>query len=82
MVLPGWIDPPIMCLCNSAMLCSLFLAGHVIVKVLGFFYVCFPLGQRTLQYQSDVLETVVLVNPSEETAASEVSHNQASQMDS
>ncbi|XP_023148672.3 microtubule-associated protein 1A [Amphiprion ocellaris] len=28
-------------------------------------------GQRILQYQSDVLETVVLVNPSEETAASE-----------
>lgn len=34
-------------------------------------------GQRTLQYQSDVLETVVLVNPSEETAASEVSHDRA-----
>ncbi|KAK1891861.1 Microtubule-associated protein 1A [Dissostichus eleginoides] len=30
------------------------------------------LGQRILQYQSDVLETVVLVNPSEETAASEI----------
>ncbi|KAF7659658.1 hypothetical protein LDENG_00294250 [Lucifuga dentata] len=29
-------------------------------------------GQRTLQYQSDVLETVVLVNPSEESAASEI----------
>ncbi|KAM9366888.1 microtubule-associated protein 1A [Symphorus nematophorus] len=29
-------------------------------------------GQRVLQYQSDVLETVVLVNPSEETAASEI----------
>ncbi|XP_056135070.1 microtubule-associated protein 1A [Lampris incognitus] len=29
-------------------------------------------GQRILQYQSDVLETVVLVNPSEETAGSEV----------
>uniref|UniRef100_A0A3Q3MLW9 Microtubule-associated protein 1Aa n=2 Tax=Labrus bergylta TaxID=56723 RepID=A0A3Q3MLW9_9LABR len=29
-------------------------------------------GQRTLQYQSDVLETVVLVNPSEETAASQI----------
>uniref|UniRef100_A0A8C7JYJ2 Microtubule associated protein 1A n=1 Tax=Oncorhynchus kisutch TaxID=8019 RepID=A0A8C7JYJ2_ONCKI len=29
-------------------------------------------GQRTLQYKSDVLETVVLVNPSEETTASEV----------
>ncbi|XP_034050013.1 microtubule-associated protein 1A isoform X2 [Thalassophryne amazonica] len=29
-------------------------------------------GQRVLQYRSDVLETVVLVNPSEETAASEV----------
>uniref|UniRef100_A0A8C2WMW6 Microtubule associated protein 1A n=1 Tax=Cyclopterus lumpus TaxID=8103 RepID=A0A8C2WMW6_CYCLU len=29
-------------------------------------------GQRILQYQSDVLETVVLVNPSEETAASEI----------
>ncbi|KAI4831004.1 hypothetical protein KUCAC02_002605 [Chaenocephalus aceratus] len=28
--------------------------------------------QRILQYQSDVLETVVLVNPSEETAASEI----------
>ncbi|KAM6942959.1 microtubule-associated protein 1A [Xenentodon cancila] len=28
-------------------------------------------GQRILQYQSDVLETVVLVNPSEETAFSE-----------
>ncbi|XP_033972486.1 microtubule-associated protein 1A isoform X2 [Trematomus bernacchii] len=31
-----------------------------------------PEGQRILQYQSDVLETVVLVNPSEETAASEI----------
>ncbi|KAF3686226.1 Microtubule-associated protein 1A [Channa argus] len=29
-------------------------------------------GQRILQYQSGVLETVVLVNPSEETAASEI----------
>uniref|UniRef100_A0A8D3EGG8 Microtubule-associated protein 1Aa n=1 Tax=Scophthalmus maximus TaxID=52904 RepID=A0A8D3EGG8_SCOMX len=29
-------------------------------------------GQRVLQYQSDVLQTVVLVNPSEETAASEI----------
>ncbi|CAJ1050060.1 microtubule-associated protein 1A isoform X1 [Xyrichtys novacula] len=29
-------------------------------------------GQRTLQYQSDVLQTVVLVNPSEEAAASEI----------
>uniref|UniRef100_A0A3B4V7V5 Microtubule associated protein 1A n=1 Tax=Seriola dumerili TaxID=41447 RepID=A0A3B4V7V5_SERDU len=29
-------------------------------------------GQRILQYQSDVLETVVLVNPSEETVASEI----------
>nr|XP_033473313.1 microtubule-associated protein 1A isoform X1 [Epinephelus lanceolatus] len=29
-------------------------------------------GQRILQYQSDVLETVVLVNPSEEAAASEI----------
>uniref|UniRef100_A0A665VTY2 Microtubule-associated protein 1Aa n=1 Tax=Echeneis naucrates TaxID=173247 RepID=A0A665VTY2_ECHNA len=29
-------------------------------------------GQRTLQYQSDVLETVVLVNPSEESASSEI----------
>ncbi|XP_040899615.1 microtubule-associated protein 1A [Toxotes jaculatrix] len=29
-------------------------------------------GQRILQYQSDVLETVVLVNPSEESAASEI----------
>uniref|UniRef100_A0A8C4HYG8 Microtubule-associated protein 1Aa n=1 Tax=Dicentrarchus labrax TaxID=13489 RepID=A0A8C4HYG8_DICLA len=29
-------------------------------------------SQRILQYQSDVLETVVLVNPSEETAASEI----------
>ncbi|XP_030574962.1 microtubule-associated protein 1A isoform X1 [Archocentrus centrarchus] len=28
-------------------------------------------GQRILQYQSDVLETVVLVNPSQETAVSE-----------
>uniref|UniRef100_A0A3B4EXA3 Microtubule associated protein 1A n=1 Tax=Pundamilia nyererei TaxID=303518 RepID=A0A3B4EXA3_9CICH len=28
-------------------------------------------GQRILQYQSDVLQTVVLVNPSEETAVSE-----------
>lgn len=32
----------------------------------------FTTGQRTLQYCSDVLETVVLVNPSEETAVSEV----------
>uniref|UniRef100_A0A3Q3QIS3 Microtubule-associated protein 1Aa n=1 Tax=Monopterus albus TaxID=43700 RepID=A0A3Q3QIS3_MONAL len=29
-------------------------------------------GQRTLQYQSGVLQTVVLVNPSEEAAASEI----------
>ncbi|XP_041846324.1 microtubule-associated protein 1A [Melanotaenia boesemani] len=29
-------------------------------------------GQRILQYQSDVLETVVLVNPSEETVSSEI----------
>ncbi|XP_053199382.1 microtubule-associated protein 1A [Scomber japonicus] len=29
-------------------------------------------GQRILQYQSDVLETVVLVNPSEEAATSEI----------
>ncbi|KAM9422316.1 microtubule-associated protein 1A isoform 1-T1 [Salvelinus alpinus] len=29
-------------------------------------------GQRTLQYKSDVLETVVLVNPSEETTASQI----------
>ncbi|XP_040018207.2 microtubule-associated protein 1A isoform X1 [Gasterosteus aculeatus] len=29
-------------------------------------------GQRTLQYHSDVLQAVVLVNPSEETAAREV----------
>uniref|UniRef100_UPI0037E790B1 microtubule-associated protein 1A n=1 Tax=Semicossyphus pulcher TaxID=241346 RepID=UPI0037E790B1 len=29
-------------------------------------------GQRILQYQSEVLETVVLVNPSEESAASEI----------
>ncbi|KAJ7994793.1 hypothetical protein DPEC_G00253150, partial [Dallia pectoralis] len=29
-------------------------------------------GQRTLQYKSNVLETVVLVNPSEETTASEI----------
>ncbi|XP_053721383.1 microtubule-associated protein 1B [Synchiropus splendidus] len=30
-------------------------------------------GQRILQYQSDVLQTVVLVNPSEETVSSEIS---------
>lgn len=30
------------------------------------------LGQRLLQYKSDVLETVVLVNPSEENIAIEV----------
>ncbi|XP_037103495.1 microtubule-associated protein 1A isoform X1 [Syngnathus acus] len=29
-------------------------------------------GQRILQYQSDILETVVLVNPSEESVSSEV----------
>ncbi|KAM4592633.1 microtubule-associated protein 1A [Odontesthes bonariensis] len=29
-------------------------------------------GQRILQYQSDVLETVVLVNPSEDTASSQI----------
>ncbi|XP_072236014.1 microtubule-associated protein 1A [Leuresthes tenuis] len=29
-------------------------------------------GQRILQYQSDVLETVVLVNPSEDTVSSEI----------
>lgn len=32
-------------------------------------------GQRTLHYRSDVLETVVLVNPSEETVVSEVSQH-------
>lgn len=37
-----------------------------------------PVGQRVLQHQSDVLQTVVLVNPSEEAAASEVSHGQTS----
>ncbi|KAK5622986.1 hypothetical protein CRENBAI_021577 [Crenichthys baileyi] len=31
------------------------------------------LGQRTLQYQSDVLQTVVLVNPSQVTVSSETS---------
>lgn len=31
-----------------------------------------PIGQRTLHHRSDVLETVVLVNPSEDTVASEV----------
>ncbi|MEQ2311878.1 hypothetical protein AMECASPLE_025159 [Ameca splendens] len=35
--------------------------------------VCCTVGQRTLQYQSDVLQTVVLVNPSEETVSSETS---------
>ncbi|CDQ60373.1 unnamed protein product [Oncorhynchus mykiss] len=37
--------------------CSIFLA---------------PVGQRTLHHKSDVLETVVLVNPSEDTVASEI----------
>ena len=32
-----------------------------------------PAGQRTLHHRSDVLETVVLVNPSEDTVVSEVS---------
>ncbi|CAB1323569.1 unnamed protein product [Coregonus sp. 'balchen'] len=31
-----------------------------------------PVGQRTLHHKSDVLETVVLVNPSEDTVASEI----------
>ncbi len=31
-----------------------------------------PTGQRTLHHTSDVLETVVLVNPSEDTVVSEV----------
>lgn len=31
-------------------------------------------GQRTLHHKSDVLETVVLVNPSEDTVISEVSY--------
>ncbi|CAL8263250.1 unnamed protein product [Merluccius merluccius] len=31
-----------------------------------------PTGQRTLYHRSDVLETVVLVNPSEETVTSEI----------
>lgn len=31
-----------------------------------------PVGQRTLHHKSDTLETVVLVNPSEDTVASEV----------
>lgn len=44
-----------------------------------FFASVFPAGQRILQHQSDVLETVVLVNPSEETAASEVSRNLTAQ---
>lgn len=34
--------------------------------------IVFAAGQRILRYCSDVLETVVLVNPSEETAVSEV----------
>lgn len=32
----------------------------------------FLTGQRTLHHRSDVLETVVLVNPSEDTVLSEV----------
>lgn len=32
----------------------------------------FIAGQRTLHHRSDVLETVVLVNPSEDTVLSEV----------
>lgn len=48
-----------------------------VLVVLSFLSLCFVVfvsspGQRTLQYKSDVLETVVLVNPSEETTASEV----------
>lgn len=34
-----------------------------------------PTGQRTLHHSSDVLETVVLVNPSEDTVISEVLKN-------
>lgn len=40
-------------------------------------FIFFPLGQRILQYKSDVLQTVVLVNPVEDTATSEVRHNDA-----
>lgn len=36
------------------------------------FDVLAPVGQRTLHHKSDVLETVVLVNPSEDTVALEV----------
>lgn len=38
----------------------------------SYFLSCLTAGQRILQYCSDVLETVVLVNPSEDTADSEV----------
>lgn len=49
-------------------------------EVIGLFFTSvFPAGQRILQHQSDVLETVVLVNPSEETATSEVSRNLTAQ---
>lgn len=39
--------------------------------------ILFAAGQRILRYCSDVLETVVLVNPSEEAAVSEVNDLQA-----
>lgn len=42
-------------------------------------YLSFSVGQRILHYQSDVLETVVLVNPSEETTVSEVSQTHDNQ---
>lgn len=53
------------------------LEGCVVIRL--FFTSVFPAGQRILQHQSDVLETVVLVNPSVETAASEVSRNLTAQ---
>ena len=41
------------------------------------FYCYFFPGQRILQYKSDVLETVVLVNPTEDTTSTEVREKDA-----
>lgn len=44
-------------------------------KAKGLFSVCFfvPSGQKILHHRSDVLETVVLINPSDEAVSTEVS---------
>lgn len=46
---------------------------HTLIEDDSFMFSMSPTGQRTLHHRSNVLETVVLVNPSEDTAVSEVS---------